>query len=102
VGCVLEMVKELVRLRWSLICFARLRDERGVKEMEKGAVRRENLKSGEGCGVPAFDEREASPPQPRVFPPQRNLKQSINPCTFPLANLASAKPLRSMYSFIFF
>jgi hypothetical protein len=47
--------------------FALLRDERGVKEMEKGAVRGK-LEVEEGCGVPASDKREAPPPQPRVSP----------------------------------
>jgi hypothetical protein len=55
--------------------FARLRDERGVKEMGKGTVRGK-LEVGEGCGVPASNKREAAPPQPRVSPPHRNLKQS--------------------------
>jgi hypothetical protein len=48
--------------------FAWLGDGKGSERDGKRGGKRENFEVGEGCGVPASDEREAPPPQPRFSP----------------------------------
>lgn len=81
--------------------FALLRDERGVKEMEKGAVRGK-LEVEEGCGVPASDKEGGASSATPGFPPHRNLKQSIIRARSPLAHLTRQALGRCIRSGFFF